>query len=432
MEQDNHQVEWILASIALLIITLIGLGWYYQNYFNNWFLQILGYALFPIQYIPEIIFKVLFFWKYPPFIDLIITPINTIMLEYIPYSISLPISEAITPQSYMRITADRDVGVYPQLVGVLEQIKFNYISLSLSNDIANYIGTLIWPYFLFFYVKIMLAYKGKRKYSEVHTADTILDQEKNIWHTIEPMLNVHPELEKDLEAGPWAMAKRAEHYGPDNNMIITSRTGCSLNFNQAELVFSKQCAAPFKGIDGFKIHERWLYAMFLTKANRDGKTAQVMLDLLNDTHTSRSVPSGIKKQTLTKLNKLADDMINKFADSDVEKIAFKEHYFTVCVLSRMLDEARQDGVLATSNFVWLRPLDRHLWYMLSNTGRGGIKKESGSASFVEVAGPTCHMLSERILKRKISIPDVRQAIIAFDQYWFETNDKYTQYFKDEY
>ena len=432
MEQDNHQVEWMLATLAFVVVVMLLAGWYYQNYFNSWFIQLLGYAIFPVQYVPEIIFEILFFWKSPPFLDFVILPVNGLLLEYIPYNISHPITEAITPQMFMKVSQGNAIGVYPQLIGVSDYIKNNHSTLLLSNDIANYIGSFLWPYFAFFYIKILLSYKSKRKYNEVHTADTILDQEKNIWHTIEPMLNVHPELEKDLESGPWAMAKRAEHYGPDNNMITKSSSGFTLNFNQSETVFSKQCGSKFKGIDGFNEHERWLYSMFLTKANRDGKTAQLMLDLLNDAHTSRDVPSGIKKQTLIKLNKLSNDMINKFADSEIENTAFKEHYYTVCVLSRMLDEARKDGVLATSNFVWLRPLDRHLWYMLSNTGRGGIKKESGSASFVEVAGPTCHMLSERILKRKISIPDVRQAIIAFDQYWFETNDQYTQHFKNEY
>lgn len=473
MDQDSRREEWMIFAVLFVLLIIAGTIYYFRENLNEYFLVTIKYSLFPVQYIPDYIINTLFFWKTPLFSDFIIGPLHDLTYDFVPYKYANFLIDATTPQliafNYPTGSVCQDISpnlnifshYYVENMGVAcSDLSNNYLmsphaqlfsinafladagpanqyggllrDLGKSNAIANYVGGLIWPYFFSIYAYIIFTYRKKRKYEEVHTADTILEQERTVWHTIEPMLNVHPELEKDLEAGPWAMAKRAEHYGIDQKMIIKLKNGFSLDFNRSESVFSKQCGREFRGIPSFTIHERWLYAMFLTKANRNGKTANVMLDLLNDVHTSRTVSKSVIKVATKKLNTLVDEMLDKYADSDIEKMVFAEHYYTVCIMSRMLDEARQDGVLATSNFVWLRPLDRHLWYMMSNTGRGGIKKESGSASFIEVAGPTCHMISERLLKKKIAIPDVRQAIIAFDQYWFETNDKYTQHFKDEY
>lgn len=93
-----------------------------------------------------------------------------------------------------------------------------------------------------------------------------------------------------------------------------------------------------------------------------------------------------------------------------------KHYYEKCVFSALLDEARKTGVLATAEFIWLKKVNRDLWYMLSQTGR--------TASFCEISGAWAHYLTEKKVGRKIATPMVHKAIDAADKYLFETHDNY--------
>lgn len=93
-----------------------------------------------------------------------------------------------------------------------------------------------------------------------------------------------------------------------------------------------------------------------------------------------------------------------------------KHYYEKCVFSALLEEARKTGVLATAEFIWLKKVDRDLWYMLSQTGR--------TASFCEISGAWAHYLTEKKVGRKIATPMVHKAIDAADKYLFETHDNY--------
>ncbi len=48
----------------------------------------------------------------------------------------------------------------------------------------------------------------------------------------------------------------------------------------------------------------------------------------------------------------------------------------------LLIYAKRKGVLASSQFIWLRPYDRTLWYALNQIG--------GKATWAEAAGPWAH------------------------------------------
>ena len=64
-------------------------------------------------------------------------------------------------------------------------------------------------------------------------------------------------------------------------------------------------------------------------------------------------------------------------------------------------------MLAVAEFIWLKPLDRPLWYMLSSVGRQTV--------FPEVAGPFCHWLVERRLRRPLVVPMIQCAIDSLNE-----------------
>lgn len=68
--------------------------------------------------------------------------------------------------------------------------------------------------------------------------------------------------------------------------------------------------------------------------------------------------------------------------------------------------AREDGVLPSCDFLWVKPLDRRLWYVINNVGR--------QTPAVEVGGIFSHWNTETALKRPLSVPLVIDAVNALE------------------
>ena len=75
-------------------------------------------------------------------------------------------------------------------------------------------------------------------------------------------------------------------------------------------------------------------------------------------------------------------------------------------MASLLQASRDDGVVPSSEFLWLKPIDRRLWYVLNCVGR--------QTPYSEVAGPFAHWKAERAMKRKMLVPMVDEAIRALE------------------
>lgn len=90
------------------------------------------------------------------------------------------------------------------------------------------------------------------------------------------------------------------------------------------------------------------------------------------------------------------------------KIALR-HAFTSTAMLRLLQLAReQGGVLAPAQFLWLRAVDRHLWYALNNLGRAAIH--------IEAAGSIAHYRAEKSSNKPIPNPKVETAVDGLTHY----------------
>ena len=90
------------------------------------------------------------------------------------------------------------------------------------------------------------------------------------------------------------------------------------------------------------------------------------------------------------------------------KLALR-HAFTTTAMLRLLQIARdQGGVLAPAQFLWLRAVDRHLWYPLNNLGR--------SAIHIESSGAIAHYRAEKSANKPIPNPKVEPAVDALIEY----------------
>ncbi len=291
--------------------------------------------------------------------------------------------------------------------------------------VNRFLGALIMPY-----VSLFLIYKGikifnKKSFKKKFTVDSLAINESNLWNQIKPIIYQHPEKEPDLNKGVWAMALRPEHFVKKNNLFDEYETETGelrqvLKEEETYNVFLEQMGKRWTGSKALSKEEKQLFGLFITKACRNSKEADVLVKALADAYTSRNHgflrDKWIKAKLMKKANKLVDNAIKKYEEKEVVQNIINSHFYTKTVLSGLLEEARKDGVLATADFIWLKPLNRPLWYMLNNIGR--------RASWIECAAPWSHYWSEKLLERKVANPMINEAVKALDDYLEYCSDSY--------
>jgi hypothetical protein len=83
------------------------------------------------------------------------------------------------------------------------------------------------------------------------------------------------------------------------------------------------------------------------------------------------------------------------------------HAHQINVLVATLKAARKKGRLMHSNFLWLKPVNRTLWYALCGQG--------GQSPYWEASGAWAHAEVEVLMGRKITVPMVAGAVEALRQ-----------------
>ena len=419
---DNVQGKDEQAAVAGLIVIVTFFALY--HYFFEYFLYVWKFfyipLIFTLKTMPGFITDILFFWTH--------------------YSVreqSAEMYDLITSSPVLYLANDPN-------------------GQEIVANINGFIGYLLAPYTFF-----ALFYQGfkiftKKSFTKKYSVDTLSVEESKLWKQIKPVVFVHPELEPDLNKGPWAMGIRPEDFVKKFNLIEEEETDAGdiitrLNTEKTYNQLLKQMGRKWNGLDALTMEERQLFGVFVTKARRKGKEAKELVDALADAYTSERFgffDKIIKARTMKKTNKLIDEKIKKYygeekgvfilkrlilkifnkkptkpkPNKDISKI-IDSHFYVKTVLSGLLEEARKDGVLATADFIWLKKQNRELWYMLNNIGR--------RASWVECAAPWNHFLAEKLLERKVANPMINNSIDALDEYLENCDENYQPFSQEE-
>lgn len=97
------------------------------------------------------------------------------------------------------------------------------------------------------------------------------------------------------------------------------------------------------------------------------------------------------------MSKEFEDQLKRIASERV----IKKHFYIRVGLMSMLEEARNGGIVTTTEFRWLKGKDRCLWYCMSTIGR--------RVSFCESGGCFAHWLIEKQIGRPLAQPEVTEA-----------------------
>jgi len=273
----------------------------------------------------------------------------------------------------------------------------------ISEIVGEYLRYLIVPLLLFFGINLYTRHL-KTRFKRKHSMHTLASSEQDNWPQIQPVLSLDL-VKEDIDSGPWAMAmtpiqfcKRyklvnIEVIFNENSITQDPQFKVSLIPERAEKVFGAQLGRIYQGVEHMPPHRRALFAVFIARGCRDTDTARSLL-----TQLSNSAAKG--KLDLTGVDALWKKHIKNI---EVEKFCQRHAYEMTLMISALLF-GRQDGVQATADFLWLKPMDRRLWYTLNNTGR--------QTPTAEAAGVFAHWLIEKALQRPLSIPMVNEATRA--------------------
>lgn len=259
-----------------------------------------------------------------------------------------------------------------------------------------------YPVMLVLVILALFVYFGhaSNRFQKHYSMNQLRKQESQNWPQITPVLSLDL-LKEDLDQGPWAMAKVPLDFCKEHDMLTIgegedNKMVWKLKAEPAYRVFALQTGAPWRGIHALPIHIKALMVIFLARALRQRDVASRFLKQI-------ALSAGHGKLDFTGV----EEQLQSYQDAKPLKWLENRHAYVGTLLASLLEMARIDGVLASAEFLWLKPVDRRTWYMLNSVGR--------QTAVVEVAGLFAHWHAEKKLKRPLKNPMVKEAVNALDE-----------------
>jgi len=294
------------------------------------------------------------------------------------------------------------------LIQIMMTLNPDLVDWETLVDLTNQVG--VYTRYIYAGILLILAFflyqkDLSLKYSKVYSMKTLRAQEQENWPSISPVIK-EDLIKADIDEGPWAMAlnpiefakkykllKRGDYLVDDSQPGSEQTAG--LRKTDAKRVFTMQLGPLWEGVERCQPHVKALAAIFLARMNRDKDAADRIASSL-----SRSFAAG--KIDYSE----AFPILEKYKNSVLAQEVIQNHAYVYTVMASLLESARDDGVVPSSDFLWLKPVDRRLWYMLNCVGR--------QTPFAEIAGAFAHWKAEKVMQRPSLTPMTDEAVKALD------------------
>lgn len=292
-----------------------------------------------------------------------------------------------------------ELAYYPQKVS---SDKYFYLML---DRVGKYYSIPV-AILLFTLAIIIYVRNPGTKFNRTYNITNFKGYQQSLFPQISPSSRIDL-VKTDITKGPWASSYTPLQFAQKfklldiienkefNPLLGELAKVAKLREGKARQVFAAQLGPMWQGADKLPPHTKALFAAFNAVANKDREAGLNLLKQFN-----QSVLSGKNTPDFSGVN----NILNKYKDSKLTKKVESRHAYVITVMAALLELARTDGVLATADFLWLKPIDRKLWYMLNNVGR--------RAAFPEVAGAIAHWRIESRMQRKLTTPMIEEAVKA--------------------
>lgn len=276
--------------------------------------------------------------------------------------------------------------------------------LDLTRSVGDYMR---YPIIVILAVLAAFLYKSNvtLKFRRAHDMRTLRAQEQYNWPAIMPVVK-QDLVSIDINTGPWAMALSPMEFARKyqllkkddallDNPVPGQEMTAGVRRGDAKRVFTLQLGPYWDGFDRCPPHVRALGAVFLARINRDRGSSTKILEILD-----KSCAGGKPDYSV------ATAVLRKYQNTEIVQEVVAKHAYLLTVMASLLQLSRDDGVVPSAEFLWLKLIDRRLWYMLNCVGR--------QTPFSEVGGPFAHWKAESAMGRRSLVPMIDEAIKALE------------------
>ena len=228
----------------------------------------------------------------------------------------------------------------------------------------------------------------KERFIRSHTMESLLTQEKHLWPEIACVDGLGKALVKNAFDNSWAVAMTEREFV--NKHRLLDDTGKLLEDKTAR-VFTAQLGPLWAGVQRLPPHTRAIFAALATKVAGKEKEALSYFRIL-----AKSMAEGKPDYSWV------DNALIKHGSHALVLKAISRHAYVTTVMATLLQISRVRGVMQSAMIIWLKPVDRRLWYTLNAVGR--------YAFFVESGGPMAHWLAEKEIGMRITTPMMKYAV----------------------
>jgi len=243
------------------------------------------------------------------------------------------------------------------------------------------------------------------KFRKSYDMISLRTQEQYNWPAIMPVIR-QDLVNTDINTGPWAMgmspmefARKYQLLKKDDVLLDNPLPGqemtAGIRRGDAKRVFTLQLGPYWDGFNRCAPHVQALAAVFMARLNRDRDSAVKILDNLDKS----SVTGRLNFSTV-------NSVLRKYQNYENVQEILSKHAYLLTVMASLLEASRNDGVVPSAEFLWLKTIDRRLWYMLNCVGR--------QTPFAEVGGPFAHWRAEQAMGRRSLVPMIDEAIKALE------------------
>ncbi len=295
--------------------------------------------------------------------------------------------------------------------------------------------------------------------TQSHNMQSLLKQQGLVFPAVRPVaMRKRSVLDEPLDVGPWRVARSPIQFAAENRLIYSKEKGGKseavpqstlilknglvnldsdlwdgdnalrkrqslfLHPEATKSVFEKQIGRNFSSWDQEPAYVQALAACFMLYATGRKADGKKWIDRMNLTFTERSPIQPNKTVDASGALDIINDITKENGGDRAVRRTIQLHgNFSNVLMMALLVLARKKAMLPPSQFLWLRPTDRPLWYALHQMG--------GRMPWAEAAAPWSHYYAVERLGSPISTPHINEAIEGLqkaldDDGWFGKVEKY--------
>ncbi|MDX2346425.1 MAG: type IVB secretion system coupling complex protein DotM/IcmP [Legionella sp.] len=244
------------------------------------------------------------------------------------------------------------------------------------------------------------------KFKRTHSMDSLKQQEQANWPCIVPAVKKLDLVATDVNKGPWAMAMTPVEFARKHKLLRKEdvlldnptpgqEMTAGIRRGDAKRIFTLQLGPYWNGFEHCSPQIRALSAVFMARMHRDREAAELILATLDKTYVDGKPDYSVAWPTL-----------KKYENTEAVQNIIQRHAYQLTVIAELLSASRDDGVVPSVEFLWLKPTDRRLWYILNSVGR--------QTAYSEVGGIFAHWRAEQVMGRRSLTPMIDEAIRALE------------------